>query len=178
MGRFKFEANLPSLFGKKTIANFNLDEKFFEFSSLRDCSFWSDISFMRSRCCCQKSSLSPLSAILSSPQLFFLVATHFCRFNNENDVPRFRLHWYRLLCGVLKAETWNTLSCTIAEVSRTRKIEVYIWPKFFRSFFSPSLTLLKIQLENFSWQATPMSKDCNNTMMNRSIWEKDSHWLL
>jgi len=32
MGRFNFEANLPSLFGKKTITNFNLDEKFFEFS--------------------------------------------------------------------------------------------------------------------------------------------------
>ena len=32
MGRFKFEVNLPSLFGKKTIANFNLDKKFFEFS--------------------------------------------------------------------------------------------------------------------------------------------------
>ncbi len=32
MGRFKFEANLPSVFGKKTITNFNLDEKFFEFS--------------------------------------------------------------------------------------------------------------------------------------------------
>tara|TARA_B100000945_G_scaffold294560_1_gene271346 strand:+ start:708 stop:1205 length:498 start_codon:yes stop_codon:yes gene_type:complete len=32
MGRLKFEVNLPSLFGKKTIANFNLDKKFFEFS--------------------------------------------------------------------------------------------------------------------------------------------------
>ena len=32
MGSLKFEVNLPSFFGKKTIANFNLDEKFFEFS--------------------------------------------------------------------------------------------------------------------------------------------------
>ena len=32
MGRLKFDVNLPSLFGKKTIANFNLDKKFFEFS--------------------------------------------------------------------------------------------------------------------------------------------------
>jgi uncharacterized metal-binding protein YceD (DUF177 family) len=32
LGRFKFEANLPSLFGKKTRVNFNLDKKFFEFS--------------------------------------------------------------------------------------------------------------------------------------------------
>ena len=32
MGRSKFEMNLPNLFGKKTIENFSLDEKFFEFS--------------------------------------------------------------------------------------------------------------------------------------------------
>lgn len=32
MGRSKFEINLPVFFEKKTIANFNLDKKFFEFS--------------------------------------------------------------------------------------------------------------------------------------------------
>ena len=32
MGRFNFEVNLPSIFEKKTFANFKLDEKFFEFS--------------------------------------------------------------------------------------------------------------------------------------------------
>ena len=32
MGRKKFLINLPSHFGKKTISNFNLDKKFFEFS--------------------------------------------------------------------------------------------------------------------------------------------------
>ena len=32
MGRFNFEVNLPSVFEKKTFANFKLDEKFFEFS--------------------------------------------------------------------------------------------------------------------------------------------------
>jgi len=32
MGRSKFEINLPVFYEKKTIANFNLDKKFFEFS--------------------------------------------------------------------------------------------------------------------------------------------------